>query len=299
MEDREQLRILRGEGTKSGPETVALFLKNTYPDEPGDEHELAHIIGEASFQKNGYGGFEICDSFMRYACYHGVILEAIRRNGYNEGVMKNLAEGCRELNRNRTTITACIHGIGHGIMWVKSYDLVPSYQECEHMFDEEVDRFFCYDGVSMENVVRRSERQVVKNNLESKDPLYPRNAIPMQYQAACAREHIHHVRRAFYNKDTAQTAEYCLSFKEEPTRKECFGGLGSALNQDYGTDPKKIINECEMIDAQYRINCIGVAATQYAFGRQLEYAAMLCNTLPQGGAKEGCLGSVQYAKDAL
>lgn len=298
LPDQEQLKFLREIGKKEGSSAVLAFLRRIYPDEPADEHELAHVAGEAGFLEEGYAGFDVCDSFMRFACYHGVILEAIKQNGYNQEVLKDLGQGCLDLKRNKTTITACVHGIGHGLMVVKSYDLLFSYEACDKVFSDQMDLFFCYDGVSMENVVRRFEQADAENFLESKDPYYPCNTIPEKYQPACVREHLHHVRRVFYEKDTVKSQAYCLYFKNPVSRSECFGALGGAINQDYSDSPETVIAECGKVKAEYKENCFGVAATQYSFGRQFDKAAMVCNALgePQ---RSGCMGSVENAKVSL
>jgi plastocyanin len=298
-DDRAQIETLRMLGKKEGPRAVLTFLKEAYPDEPSDKHELVHIVGEAAFLKSGFKGFDACDSFLRFGCYHGVILEAIRKNGYSEKVMDNLAQGCLALPKNKTVITACSHGIGHGIMWVRSYDLLASYKECERIFSDDQDRFFCYDGVSMENVVRRDTRPGLANNLESPDPYYPCSVVPVKYQPACAREHIFYARRTFFEKDTLKTAGYCLYFKEEETRKECFGALGNALNQDFFDSPQRIVEECGKIEEAYRHFCFNVAASQYAFGGRLDNARLICTAIGDPEKEMACKGAAEAAVASL
>lgn len=299
FDDQKQIKTLRALGESGGPRAILAFLKESYPDEPSDKHELVHIVGEAAFLESGFKGFEACDSFLRFGCYHGVILEAIRKNGYSESVMRGLAGGCLELPRNKTVITACAHGIGHGIMWVRSYDLLASYGECKRIFEDTENRFFCYDGVSMENVVRRDARSELANSLESSDPYYPCNAVPVEYQAACAREHVFHARRTFFGNDTEKTAGYCLYFKEEETRKECFGALGNALNQDFFDSPETVIKECGKADERYRHYCFNVAASQYAFGKRVERARLVCGAIRDEGKRSACEGAVEAAAASL
>lgn len=299
FDDQKQIKMLRALGESGGPRAVLSFLKESYPDEPSGKHELVHIVGEAAFLESGFKGFEACDSFLRFGCYHGVILEAIRKNGYSENVMPGLAGGCLGLPRGKTVITACAHGIGHGIMWVRSYNLLASYGECERIFEDADNRFFCYDGVSMENVVRRDARSELANNLDSSDPYYPCNAVPVEYQAACTREHVFHARRTFFDKDTGKTAGYCLYFKEEETRKECFGGLGNALNQDFFDSPRTVIDECRKVEERYRHFCFNVAASQYAFGGRIEQARLVCAAIGDEEKRSACEGAAEGARASL
>lgn len=295
LHDREQLRIVKEMALGKGLDRARDFLKKTYPDEPADEHELIHMIGEAAFLKLSYKGFAVCDAFFNYGCYHGVIIEAIRQHGGGDEVLQNLAKGCLDLPANKTTITACVHGVGHGLMVLRSYDLLRAYQDCDRIFKDHLDLFYCYDGISMENVVRRVVGADSKNFLNSDNPLYPCNIVPQKYQPACVREHVHYVRREFYQKDTDKSASYCLSF-DESTRSECFGGLGTALNQDNPDDPQKVIEECGKLDPRYSVFCLGTAASQYGFSKKFEYGVMLCRALSSPTDQRGCLSALEYVK---
>ena len=298
-DDLVQLSLLRNFGKKRGPMAVENFLKKTYPDEPADEHELGHVIGEVAFGEKGVDGFGVCSSFFRFSCYHGVILEAIKQRGYSEALLKSLGDGCRGLDRNKTAITACLHGVGHALMIVNSYDLFRSYQACDSMLKDNQELFFCYDGVSMENVVRRQEQAGVSNFLGSADPLYPCDRVELQYQPACVREHVHYARREFYDKDTARISkEYCLSFADEGSRLECFGGLGSALNQDFSGEPQKVIDECKKAE-EYAIHCLITAATQYAYANQSGQAARVCESIEETDGTSVCLGAVKQSEESM
>ena len=297
LSSKEKLATLKGLAKKYGVEDAREFLKLTYPDQPSDEHELIHVVGEVAFFKFGYAGLDFCDAFFNFGCYHGVVLEAIKQYGYDNVVLQDLARGCLDLPRNKTTITSCIHGIGHGVMIVKSYDLLLSYQDCDKMFTDPENLFFCYDGVSMENVMRRFEQEGAKDYLTSEDPFYPCNTVPVQYQPACAREHIFHARRVFFEGDTKKTAEYCLYFPEELTRSECFSALGTVLNQEFFATPDIVIAECKKV-GEYADSCITRAAAQYGFAGQFTSAVMLCESLASLEQQE-CLGMLEYVKSAL
>lgn len=291
-----QLKTLKEIGIKYSPEEALVLLKAAYPEEPGSIHEVSHKVGEAAYIRYGYGGFKVCDSFLRFGCYHGVILQAIMQNGYADSVMKDLADGCLNMGKNRATLNSCVHGIGHGLMWVYSYDINKSLEQCDKMFDTEADRFFCYDGIFMENVVRRGDDAAMRGDqLDPENPLMPCSALEEKYQPACLREHVHYVRRFIYRTDTKKTVDFCMAFKNESARRECFGGLGNGFNQDYGEDPDKVIAKCGEVPESYRQNCIGVAASQYAFGRQLEIAAKLCNSLSLDSQRLGCLNAANQA----
>ena len=285
-----------------GFEEARDFLRRTYPDEPTDDHELIHVIGEAAFLELGYEAFDICDSFFHFGCYHGVALEAVRQNGYNEKVLKDLVGVCLDPSNNRTIALSCIHGIGHGLMVVGGYDLISSYQDCDSILEDEVNRFFCYNGASMESVLRMYESNNALNSLYSEDPYYPCDSIPQKYRPACVREYVYYVRKVFYEYDTDKTIAYCLYFASQQTRQECFIGMGSAMTQDFFEQPERIIKECNKLaqyGTRYNLFCLQKAATNYAYASQFESADMLCVALSKKGEQEDCLGAVEYAESAL
>lgn len=280
MPNKDQITYLKDAAKKTSIEHTRDFLKKVYPSEPSDKHELIHAIGEAAFLQSGYNGLKECDSSFMYGCYHGVVLEAVRQNGYTDKVLKDLAQGCVNLSANKTVTTACSHGIGHAIMVVKSYDLLTSYKDCDRTFTAGEELFYCWDGVSMENIMRRFEQEGAKRFLKEDDPYYPCNSIPEKYQPACAREHVFYVFQLLNNKDTQKAIDFCMYFSSEKTRFECTSAIGNFLNQAYYDNPRRITDECNKLSSEYTSFCIIKAATQYSFSRQPDKAKLLCEKLP-------------------
>lgn len=299
LADKQQMSYLRNLAKDTSIEEARNFLKTAYPNEPSDKHELIHAIGEAAYLQFGYDGLGKCDSLFMFGCYHGVVLEAVRQNGYNEKVLKELADGCLNLSSNKTITTACSHGIGHAIMVLKSYDLLESYKDCDKTFSSEEELFYCWDGVSMENIMRRFEQADAKKFLKADDPYYPCNAVPEKYQAACAREHVFYVFELLNQRDTKKAIDFCMYFTSEKTRFECTSAIGNFLNQAYSDNPQKIIDGCNKLNGDYISYCITRAATQYSFSRQVEKAKLLCNTLAQKSSQETCMGAVEYSSSNL
>src|SRR5258706_4025215 len=150
-----QIGLLRDIGKRVSPVRVRQILHVVYPDEPADAHELAHLIGEAAYERLGNRGFALCDSSFTFACYHGVILAAIRKHGDSPQVLADVTKGCDASSKNDIARISCAHGIGHGIMWIRNYAFVQSFSECDRLFIDEKLRFACWDGVAMENIVCR------------------------------------------------------------------------------------------------------------------------------------------------
>lgn len=297
--DKDQLAYLRKLAKETSIENSRDFLKKAYPSEPSDKHELVHAIGEAAYLQYSYDGLGKCDSTFKFGCYHGVVLEAIRQNGYTDTVLKDLSQGCLKLSTNKTVTTACSHGIGHAIMVVKSYDLLASYQDCDRTFADEQELFYCWDGVSMENITRRFEQEGAKRFLKDDDPYYPCNSIPEKYQPACVREHVFYIFQLLNDKNTEKVIDFCMSFTSDKTKFECTSALGNFLNQAFSNDPYRVIKECNKIGSRYVSFCITKAATQYSFSGQMDQAKLLCDNLLLEVDQQNCLASINYAQSAL
>lgn len=297
---QKQISLLRSIGEHFSPYRVRAILLATYPHEPPEAHELAHLIGETAYAKSDAKGFSYCDSSFTFACYHGVILAALRLHGYDEGILRGLADGCSEAGKNDTAKVSCAHGIGHGIMWVKNYDLVPSFELCDSIFDDITFRFFCWDGVSMENVVRRADNamNLPAHPWREDNIYYPCDAVPIQYQPACVREHLFLLRLTVFERDTDKSIAYCLYFKNRSTQEQCFGALGGALVQDDPENLTWIGRECLKTPHPFEMNCIGRAATQYAFSGRKKHGVFLCNEIADSVAKASCLNSLDTADAA-
>lgn len=311
MQKDQQITTFRAIGLRVSPVRLRDVLLATYPDQPAEEHELAHLIGETAYSREGASGFRYCDSVFTFACYHGVILAAIRAQGYSTNVLVGLAKGCEEAGRNRTADIACAHGIGHGFMWVHNYNLLQSFQACDSVFEADHElRFFCWDGVSMENVVRRgaTPQGMAKNPLDEKNMYAPCDALPDEYKPACVREHVFLVRLSLLGRDTDKTSQYCLHFPNRDIHVQCFGALGGALYQDDPSTPARIIAECTKVPEAYIYACIGVAARHYGFSRQGDTGKYICGALTpemssscQKGVDDavGSLYTVQTYSDSL
>lgn len=297
----KQINALRKTGMRYSPLRVRDILLKAYPEEPGDAHELAHIIGETAYTKYGVKGFEWCDSAFTFGCFHGVILAAIKAHGNSESVIKTLADGCQATAKNQNAKNSCAHGIGHGLMWIRSYDMLISYQICDRLYTDEKLLFMCWDGVSMENVVRRGDtaQNLAIYPWKDDDIYFPCDSIPLKYQAACVREQIYLIRLVLFNTDTSRSIDYCMHFLERGTRIQCFGSLGGALYQDDPLNTERIIRECRKVPETYSVDCLSTAAGHQAWSRQKNEAQRLCSAISQEVGKKTCLSAIDSAIDSL
>lgn len=297
----KRLIMFRAIGVRVSPVRLRSVLLAAYPQQPAEEHELAHLIGETAYAKYGTEGFKYCDSVFTFACYHGVILAAIQKRGYQQSVLLELADGCQKAGKNRTADISCAHGIGHGLMWVRNYNLLESFKACDGVFDKDTElRFFCWDGVSMENVVRRGNvpQGMTGNFIDEHNVYAPCDTLPTQYQPACVREHVFLVRLVNFGHDTIKTSAYCMHYEDKDIRVQCFSALGGAIYQDDPETPDRIVTECKKVPEQYFLYCIGQPSRLYGFAGRAAMATKLCESL-EGPLVDSCKKGVKDAQDSL
>ncbi len=290
LDIKEQQKLLLELADKQGTEEMRLFLRAAYPDGPSHKHELSHTVGELLFKEAGLAALGLCDRSFEFGCYHSVVLEAVKKYGFRENLTEELREGCKKAG---PAYFGCIHGLGHAVMVLKSYDLKSAYEFCENAFaPDPKEQFWCYDGVSMENTVRAVAPEGLSGNLPTRDNIRtPCLELPEKYQGACAREHLHYAAHGFLSNDAVKIADYCLGFQSESTREQCFYGMGANLHGRLYDKPSEIVSGC-LKGGQYSRFCATNAATQFAVSKNKASAELVCR---EADAGPDCLKSVNEA----
>jgi len=84
--------------------------------DPSTQHGLAHSFGGALYRAAGLPGLSVCDASFTYGCFHEFIGQAISALG--PSIIPRLNEQCL----SAPSVTACQHGIGHGVLAYLGYD---------------------------------------------------------------------------------------------------------------------------------------------------------------------------------
>lgn len=142
-------------------------------------HPIAHDLGHAALGKYGYD-FKKAVSFQDGVC----------GNGYLHGVVEHAVLHAPDPARALHDLCApeldgsCLHGIGHGAMFVADMDLPKALAFCD-WFKQPTQRTSCAEGVFMQNF--EVDVPGVKNSswLKAGDPMYPCAQQAARYQGSC------------------------------------------------------------------------------------------------------------------
>lgn len=233
--------------SEQGAAAAVDFLRQELRKNPGIEnfcHPLAHEIGRASFEKEGFEKalhfeYDICGS------------------GYIHGVVEQYMKGIPNLIAALPTICPpnapkCFHGIGHGLMLRSDNDLPASLDAC-HTFGQKWQQVQCAEGVFMENF----EADLVghtTNYLKPEDPFFPCRGRSLVDEGVCA----FYVPRYFIESrgpDYAGAIEYCNHIPEGP-RDACFKGIGDTAMKHHIADLPFSIDLCLHVPQEQRRFCV-------------------------------------------
>ena len=103
-----------------GENAYVLFSRYVADYTPTQQHGIAHIFGGALYTVTGNGGFAFCDDRYFNGCTHEYIAQALFENGF--GFVSELNHTCI-LQHELKHVTACQHGIGHGMIAVLGYEV--------------------------------------------------------------------------------------------------------------------------------------------------------------------------------
>lgn len=151
-------------------------------------HQLTHIVGRTGYRK--YGGLDKAyaqgDSFCWSGYYHGAIEQAINDIG-GKKIAAQAPQVCQSFAKKRPYSFDhfnCVHGLGHGMMAVGSYNLPDSLKLCDNLTSS-WDRSSCYGGVFMENVMVATRGNGTTAYFKDNEPLYPCTFVERAYKEQC------------------------------------------------------------------------------------------------------------------
>ncbi len=219
MPPDKQISFLKNKAKTRTFSEIKNFIREAYPDEPHEKHDLAHVLGEIAIEYQGLEGFSLCDELLNFGCFHGAALESVNIYGRVAELAEKLHKACLKSDQSPGS---CFHGLGHAVLILKNYDLVAAHEECERIVVEPDDAFWCQDGVAMENITRSMAPPTL--GAYENDAASSCHTLPIRYQPVCARN-----RLGWLEDNKGVTAEearnFCLSFSDEETSRECIRTL--------------------------------------------------------------------------
>ena len=248
----------------------------------GNCHQLMHVIGQAAGDRYGYvaeayaRGTEFCWS----GYYHGVMVSIITKIGYQniKTQLNTICADIREKQRYSFAHYNCAHGLGHGVMLVREYELFDALKTCDTLTDG-WERESCYGGVFMENIMAEINPDHSTKYLKGDDLLYPCTAVEPRYKQQCYLMQTSHALQAT-SYDFRRVFALCDGV-ETAYRATCYQSLGRDASGNTVSDAERTRDLCMMgrnFDA--RSNCITGAVKDFvAYFHSKEAGQRLCAVL--------------------
>lgn len=217
-------------------------------------HELTHYLSRLAYQKEKSisAVYDQCSSVCHGGCYHGVIEQflADKKLSITNGsqINEEVPRACGRLQDYKVPLLydECIHGIGHGTMYINDGDLIAALSLCD-LLPVEKDRQTCYSGAFMENSSSSTNLDHPSKFIKAEDPMYPCNILDEKYLPLCYRYQSSHF-AIITQSNWLEVGRLCFQVPKE-YQKSCFLTVGSnqvGFTQDFDT----IISDCNLMPSK-------------------------------------------------
>lgn len=228
-----------------GPtQAYAKFKENTRSSSSGIQHMSAHIFGALLYEKTGIDGIATCDAEFAFGCYHSFFGGAIADKG--NSVVTALDKAC--IKKFGPLGTGCQHGIGHGLMEYYGTNLEQALADCQPT--QKMVLLGCTSGVFMEynfpTLIGSETATTGQRNLDKKNPDYPCNRIPINFQNSCYFE-LPQWWYQVYERDDQVMGQLCQDIRNQTNRENCFRGLGNTVGPRTNFDLNKGVETCRIM----------------------------------------------------
>jgi len=259
-------------------------LRNKYEDQyiKSQCHQLIHVIGRAAAKKypNAGEAFSNGDSFCWSGYYHGVMEGIVSKTDINKLAeeINSICDSVSGKEKYSFDYYNCVHGIGHGIMYIKDNEVPLSLEACNNLKGH-WEQSSCWGGVFMENIIANNKNHFTKY-LKPDDPLYPCNAVEEKYRKTCYLMQTSYMLQVT-GRDFLKVFELCGQVGEQYT-DACYQSLGRDASGQSVSDIRQTKNSCLLgKDFRQQSNCIIGAVKDFIsyFHSDVE-AGELCAALP-------------------
>jgi hypothetical protein len=294
----------------SGVEAAFAQLKDEFTEDEfvnSNSHHLTHIIGRAAAELYGdiTGAYSRGDNFCASGYYNGVIEATMATLGADEIVDEadNICADLRESQSHSFDHRNCLHGLGHGSMYVLGNELFEALRTCDALTDE-WERDQCSGGVFMENLNTDDNPGHLSNYLKSDQPFYPCTEVKNEYKTQCYVRHTEYALKVVSQHDTtlqenfAKVFDLCVKEVEDDFRPACYSGLGHLATTEASladtTDEAQaaFARELCMLGQDYEAlhYCVVAAARQFVYHYDSDVQAKeLCEPLMSTDLRAVCL----------
>jgi len=133
-----------------GPHNAVELLFETTSHVTVDCHQRAHVVGRMSYDIFGAAAFSLASHECQAGAFHGAMEALIRDRGIGT-LASDVATLCGAM-QGKFFRHQCVHGVGHGLLAWTTYELPDALEVCDTL-QTVLDRYSCYSGAFMENVV--------------------------------------------------------------------------------------------------------------------------------------------------
>lgn len=299
LDERSKYAWLEERAGTESPEAAwnyVLAAYNTPEGVVGNPHDLAHLVGQLIFKKNGFEGLSICKPVFAFGCYHGLMEVAFDKDdlsGYRDQFIA-AEKGCAAIGSTSSpSYWSCIHGIGHGAITFREHALDKALTDCDILGDSV--KTYCHDGVFMELSISAPP------NFYRKDtPLYPCNTVAESYKKSCARSQVQVMKQRFGFKSN-DIASACLKSGSDTIIHHCIDAIGYAVGQESGGAAEEVVTGCKtIVDEKSSAQCLAAAAGELVFQNTAgwqESVKKICESAT-GSYREACEVRVGQVKQS-
>ena len=244
-------------------------------------HDIVHFVGRAAVDKypNVDEAFQHGDGFCWSGYYHGVMEKFLsKKEGFNASKEINfICENISGKENYSFDYYNCVHGLGHGVMYITNNELFDSLGMCDNL-EGWWERESCYGGVFMENI-NTNFRYHYTRYLNPDDQFYPCNKVRERYKPAC------YLMQTSYMLDVANgdfSAVFGLCEQiEDPYTDICYQSLGRDASGYTISNIEKTRKICLLgKDFRQQSNCvIGAVKDFIAYYHSDSEARKLCSSL--------------------
>ncbi len=248
-------------------------------------HELAHIVGAATYDKSGIYGVTICDPSFAYGCFHGVAEAAINDKG--ETAISEIEQACTDA-LSAEQAPSCYHGIGHGTAGIYNLEIPPALNACEML--EQSHQEYCYDGVFMEQAMALGS-----DAIDQAKPWELCGSLDLKFHIACGRYQPTRLQAA--GLDFAKIIASCSPAPSDILEEHCFRSNGFAAASVGDHSVETIVNLCDnATNLKGKGLCLASAATEttfQAYNGWQSTAPQLCDAITESDMKVACIQGYQ------
>lgn len=246
-------------------------------------HSLGHIAGEidGQYSQNVGESLSKCTPDCGNACYHGILIGALKTH---QDLLNNLESICSSFSQfdfPGQQLTACNHGLGHGLSEFTGNDTKASLNYCDGL-KTEVAKIECGSGVFMESIDDLVSGQAGIKLPEDIGPFCLELNQP--YKDLCMRNIGNYKHRTTNN--TPMAFQACMELTGEYV-DSCIGSLGSDFFFITRGNISELTEVCKNIPAKQDICLRGAIISSLVTDPYGNLSVEICNSFKAGG--DDCL----------